>query len=92
MEARVINPFKHTNTGIRWNVGDVFRGDTDTVLELADMGFVEAPGMDFPGCEAAPDLASMTVRELSAICDERGIEGKGQPRKSELVTLIEAAG
>lgn len=91
VEAKVIKSFRHTNTGIVWFEGDVFKGRHDDAAQLAEMGF-----LDFDGCApseagADADWAAMTVAELSAACAERGIEVPKKARKAELVELLAAA-
>lgn len=90
VEARVIKSFKHTNTGIIWFEGDVFKGGDDAAAQLAEMGYLDFDGRA-PKSQDEPELATLTVRELSAICSERGIEVPNKPRKADLIAAIRAA-
>lgn len=93
MKARVLKAFHHTDTGRIWLKGEMFVGDDDAAAELGRMGFLDVPGAsEPPAVPEGPALATMTVRELSRICAERGIETPAKPKKAELVALIEAAG
>lgn len=90
VEARVIKSFKHTNTGLVWFEGDVFKGSDEAAAQLAEMGFLDFDGRA-PKTPEKPELATLTVKELAAICAERGIEMPSKPKKADLIAAIEAA-
>ena len=90
VEAKVIRSFKHSNTGLIWFDGDTFRGTHDAAVQLAERGY-----LDFDGAEPQPEepsLATLTVRELAAMCAERGIDVPARAKKADLIAAIEAAG
>lgn len=93
MRAKVLKAFSHTDTGRIWLKGETFVGDDDAAVELARKGFVEVQGVEARK-EAPPreDLASLTVKELLAICAERGIETPPKAKKADIVSAIESAG
>jgi len=90
VEARVIRSFRHTNTGRVWFEGDVFSGTEEAARQLAKMGYLE-PAKGGATAKASPPLATLTVKELAAICDEENIEIPKKPRKADLIAAIEAA-
>ena len=90
VEARVKKSFKHTNTGLVWFEGDTFKGSDDAAAQLAEMGYLDFDG-HAPTKPEQPDLATLTVKELVAICVERKIETPNKPKKADLIAAIEAA-
>lgn len=90
VEAKVIKSFKHTNTGLVWFEGDVFKGTADAAAQLAEMGYLDFDGHS-PKKPDQPDLATLTVKELVAICVERKIETPSKPKKADLIAAIRAA-
>ena len=96
VEARVIKSFKHTNTGLIWFDGDTFRGSAADAEQLAGRGYLELTGATPAGSRRrgadVPALAAMTVRELAAMCAERGIDVPAKARKADLVALLESEG
>ena len=93
MEARVLKAFHHENTGLTYFGGDVFKGSESEVEQLAGRGYLAA-GAPAGGAqpEREADLASLTVKELVAICADRKITTPNKPRKADLIAAIEAAG
>lgn len=93
VEAKVIKSFKHTNTGLVWFEGDTFKGSDEAAAQLAEMGYLAFDGRA-PKKQDAPDLATLTVKELVKLCIEKGIEpgGAGRPKKADLIAALEAAG
>ena len=91
VEARVKKSFKHTNTGLVWFEGDTFKGAEDAAAQLAEMGYLDFDG-HAPKKPEQPALATLTVKELVAICVERKIETPSKPKKADLIAAIEAAG
>lgn len=97
-KAKVVKAFHHTNTGKTWLAGDVFSGDESTVAELARRGFLAASepnvtvAISAEGFESEPDFGALTVKELSALCADRGIDVPAKARKAELVAALQAAG
>ena len=85
MEARVVNPFLHSNTGILWREGETFVGDPATVSQLAAKGYLRV------GDDAEPevvDLAALTVAELRSLCEERGVDAPRRARKADLLAML----
>lgn len=41
--------------------------------------------------ESAPELSKMTVKELTALCEERGLDVPTRAKKADLVVLLEAS-
>lgn len=97
-KAKVVKAFHHTNTGKTWLAGDVFSGDGATVAELARRGFLAQaePGavvvVSADGFESEPDFDALTVKELAALCADRGIDVPAKARKAEFVAALQAAG
>ena len=102
MEAKVLRAFTHKNTGIVWHDGETFRGTPEAVGELVSKGFLAAPKREAPASSVSVeqgersdgegvDLASMTVKQLVAICARRQIETPNKPRKADLIAAIQAA-
>jgi len=90
VEAKVKKSFNHKNTGITWFEGDVFKGTAEAAAQLAEMGYLDFDGKA-PTKPEQPDLATLTVKELVAICAERKIETPNKPKKADLIAAIEAA-
>lgn len=91
MKARVKRAFRHIETGRIWLKGELFEGDESSAASLMSQGFLE--GGERAGANAArPPYESLTVRELQAICEEKGIEVPKYARKSALIAAIEAVG
>lgn len=88
VEARVIKSFKHTNTGIVWFEGDLFKGTDDAAAQLAEMGYLDFGGKPRP---PEPELATLTVSELRALCAERGVDAPPRARKADLVAALNGA-
>ena len=91
MRAKAIKAFLHSETGRIYLKGEVFEGSEETVAELAADGFLDAPGAAKKPPKEEPDYATMTVRELVAMCGERGIETQPRMRKSDLVAALRGA-
>lgn len=91
VEARVIKSFKHTNTGIVWFAGDTFKGSRDSAVQLAGMGYLDFDG-HAPEKPEDPELATLTVAELRALCADRGVEAPNRARKADLIEAVRASG
>ena len=87
MNAKVINSFLHANTGVLWKAGETFRGDAFTVKQLVKQGYLQGDGA--PKGDTA-DLAAMTVAELRALCEQRGIDVPKRSTKAKILTLLGA--
>lgn len=87
VEAKVVKSFKHTNTGRIWFEGDVFKGAPEAASQLAEMGYLDLGGKATEA-HAEPELSTLTVKELQAMCAERGIEA---PRKkADIIAALKA--
>jgi hypothetical protein len=91
MDARVTKAFWHTNTGRLYRVGEWFRGDDVAARQLADRGYLSIPGevaVVSAHASDATDYATLTVSELRALCDGRGIDVPKRARKADLVAAL----
>ena len=85
MEARVVNPFIHRNTGTFWREGDTFVGDDSAIRQLAAKGYLRVGDEDV---REDVDLAALTVAELRSLCEERGVEVPKRVRKADLLARL----
>lgn len=88
VEARVIKSFKHTNTGRIWFWGDTFKGSAEAAAQLAEMGYLDFDGKQ-PEKPEQPELATLTVAELKALCDGRGVKAAKNAKKADLIAALE---
>lgn len=86
MQARVNVPFGDKTDGDKlYLAGEIYEGDDERIADLQSRGFVTPlakPGVDFE---------SLTVRELVAMCGEKGIEVPKKPRKAELIASLRSS-
>ena len=90
VNAKVLKSFKHVETGLVWFEGDTFKGSAEAASVLASRGYLDYGG--HPAASAhSPELATLTVKELVAICVKEGIETPSKPKKADLIAAIQAA-
>lgn len=91
MDAKVIKPFHHANSGATWFEGDTFSGDAPTVCQLVARGYLEPPsrrGVPRAEVSVTQDLSSLTVAELRNMCAVRGVAAPKRATKAQLLTLL----
>ena len=86
-------PFRDLSENEWREVGDVWEATPERLRAINAAGYgimAEEVADESPEGEA-DGLESLTVRELTAMCDEMGIGYPAKPKKAELVEAIEAA-
>ena len=96
--ARVLIPFRDSLTWASYDVGDEYDGTPERIQELVGGGYIQCAAVTTSDAENAPedakgaandDLGKLTVAQLRAICDERGID---VPKRASKPKLLEALG
>lgn len=96
--ARVLIPFRDSLTWMSYDKGDEYDGTPERIQELVGGGYIQCAAVTASDAENAPedaesaandDLGKLTVAQLRAICDERGID---VPKRASKPKLLEALG
>lgn len=85
MRCLVTYPFFVRRGGRIYEVGEVFEGDDRTVARLVSRGLVDPEASEAFG---ESDLSALTVAELKALCDERGVDYPKKATKAQLLALL----
>ena len=93
MLVTCIKPFQDLEENVWREQGDAWEATPERLraINTAGYGIMAEEVADEPPEEEADALDSLTVRELTAMCDEMGIDYPAKPKKAELVEAIEAA-
>lgn len=83
MRAIVAVPFRDRETWRVFVAGEEYEGTNARVSELAEEGLVKPSEM-----EATEDLSALSVAQLKALCDERGIDYQKKATKAQLLKLL----
>lgn len=83
MRATVIAAFRDRLSWRAYDVGEEYEGPDARVSELASMGCVACGPVTEDG-----DFTGLTVAELKALCDERGIDYAKKATKAQLLSLL----
>ena len=84
MKATVIGRFRDKDTWHVYESGDEYEGPDVRISELVEAGLVSA----FADVQAE-ETAGLTVAQLKALCDERGIAYPKKATKSQILSLLE---
>ena len=83
MRVTVTAAFRDRLTWRAYGVGEEYEGDEARVSELASMGCVTDDSATEDG-----GLTDLTVAELKALCDERGVDYPRKATKAQLLSLL----
>ena len=83
MRARVDTAFRDRESWRAYAVGEEYEGDEARVSELVSQGCLSV-GAPAEGV----DPMALTVAELKALCDERGLDYPKKATKAQLLALL----
>ena len=91
VQIRVVRGFRDLKHHKPRRPGDTFEDTLERAEQIASAlpGYIEFAAEREAEPEREAALDSLTVAQLKALCDERGIEYPKRARKAELLALLE---